>query len=200
MSDGTIAADGRTSAEYFERLYAHDPDPWRFASSEYERDKYAATLAALPPRRFARAFEVGCSIGVLTRHLAERCDVLLGADVAEGALAQARERCAGLFHVKLSRMVVPQDWPDGRFDLILFSEVLYYLGLPGLHEAAARTLDGLAPGGCVLLVNWLGPTDGACSGDEAAELFIADCVPRLVPTVQRRAELYRLDLLQPHEA
>ena len=200
MSDGTIAADGRTSAEYFERLYAHDPDPWRFASSEYERDKYAATLAALPPRRFARAFEVGCSIGVLTRHLAERCDVLLGADVAEGALAQARERCAGLFHVKLSRMVVPQDWPDGRFDLILFSEVLYYLGLPGLHEAAARTLDGLAPGGCVLLVNWLGPTDGACSGDEAAELFIADCVPRLVPTVQHRAELYRLDLLQPHEA
>ena len=139
MSDGTIAADGRTSAEYFERLYAHDPDPWRFASSEYERDKYTATLAALPPRRFARAFEIGCSIGVLTRHLAERCDALLGADVAEGALAQARERCAGLFHVKLSRMVVPQDWPDGRFDLIVFSEVLYYLGLP-----VGRDMDGYA--------------------------------------------------------
>ena len=196
MSDGTIAADGRTSAEYFERLYARDSDPWHFATSEYERDKYAATLAALPPRRFGRAFEVGCSIGVLTRQLAGRCDVLLGADVAEGALAQARERCAGMFHVKLSRMVVPQDWPEGRFDLILFSEVLYYLGLPGLHEAAARTLDGLAPGGCVLLVNWLGPTDGACSGDEAAESFVADCAPRLVPTLQHRAERYRLDLLE----
>lgn len=196
MSDGTIAADGRTSVEYFERLYAGDPDPWQFATSEYERDKYAATLAALPPRRFARAFEVGCSIGVLTRQLADRCDVLLGADVAEGALAQARERCAGLFHVKLSRMTVPQEWPEGNFDLILFSEVLYYLGFPGLHEAAARTLDGLAPGGCVLLVNWLGPTDGACSGDETADLFIADCAPRLVPTLQRRAERYRLDLLE----
>ena len=34
---------------YFEQLYASDPDPWRFATSDYERDKYAATLDALPP-------------------------------------------------------------------------------------------------------------------------------------------------------
>ena len=32
---------------YFEALYAEDSDPWKFASSPYERDKYAATLAAL---------------------------------------------------------------------------------------------------------------------------------------------------------
>ena len=33
---------------YFEALYAADPDPWRFATSAYEREKYTATLAALP--------------------------------------------------------------------------------------------------------------------------------------------------------
>ena len=38
---------GYADPGYFERLYARDPDPWRFATSEYERDKYAATLAAL---------------------------------------------------------------------------------------------------------------------------------------------------------
>lgn len=181
---------------YFEQLYTRDPDPWQFATSDYERDKYAATLAALPDRRFASGFEIGCSIGVLTRQLGERCDALLGADVSETALAQARIRCADQPHVSFARMVVPDDWPEAPLDLVVFSEVLYYLGVAGLHTAARLALGSLRPGGCVLLVNWHGPTDGACTGDEAAEWFIADCAPRLRPTVRRRAEKYRLDLLQ----
>lgn len=182
--------------DYFDRLYARDADPWRFATSAYERDKYAATLAALPDRRFARGFEVGCSIGVLTRQLAARCDALLAVDVAEAALAQARARCADLPQVGIERMVVPGEWPDGAFDLVVYSEVLYYLGTSALHLAAQRTLGSLRPGGCVLLANWRGATGGACTGDEAAELFIAACAPRLMPAVQRRVEHYRLDLLQ----
>ena len=182
--------------DYFERLYARDADPWRFATSDYERDKYAATLAALPDRRFARGFEVGCSIGVLTRQLAARCDALLAVDVAEAALDQARARCADLPGVRLERMVVPEDWPGGPLDLVVFSEVLYYLGAPSLSLAASRTVDSLAPGGCALLVNWRGSTEGACTGDEAAEGFIAACAPCLTPTVQRRTESYRLDLLE----
>ena len=70
-------------------------------------------------------------------------------------------------------MAVPEQWPEGSFDMILFSEVLYYLGLPGLDDAARRSLDSLAPGGTIALVNWHGATDGACTGDEAAERFIA---------------------------
>ena len=56
---------------YFDRKYAFDPDPWGFATSAYEADKYRATLAALPRARYRRALEVGCSIGVLTERLAE---------------------------------------------------------------------------------------------------------------------------------
>ncbi len=184
------------TSEYFEQLYARDPDPWKFATSDYERDKYAATMEALPPGRFGRAFEVGCSIGVLTRQLATRCDTILGVDVAENALQQARERCADLPGVSFAPMSVPAEWPDGAFDLILFSEVLYYLGIPGLHEAARRTVASLSPGGTIELVNWQGPTDGACSGNEAAELFIADCAPGLRVHATRREEKYRIDVLR----
>ena len=182
--------------DYFERLYADNPDPWQFATSDYEREKYAATVDALPPGRFRQAFEIGCSIGVLTRQLAPRCDALLAVDVAEGALRQAEERCEDQPWVEFAPMVVPGAWPEGEFDLILFSEVLYYLGIDGIHRAAERTLASLAPGGTVLLVNWHGVTDGACTGDEAASMFIADCRPRIVPIVQRRAEKYRLDVLR----
>ena len=115
------------AAEYFENLYASDPDPWRFASSEYELEKYAATMAALPSSDYRRALEIGCSIGVLTQRLAARCRTLIALDPAEGALSQARERCSDLPDVSFMRALVPADWPEGAFDLILLSEVVYYL-------------------------------------------------------------------------
>ena len=191
MEEANYATPG-----YFEQLYAKDPDPWRFATSDYERDKYAATLDALAATHFTRAFEVGCSIGVLTRQLAPRCDELLAVDVSASALRQAEERCGDQPWVEFAQMAVPNDWPEGQFDLILFSEVLYYLGIDGIHLAARRTLESLKPGGTVVLVNWHGPTDGACTGDDAANMFMSDCKPRLQPVFQSRADKYRLDVLR----
>ena len=181
--------------DYFEALYAADPDPWRFATSDYERDKYAATLAALPDRRFTNALEVGCSIGVLTAHLAARCDDLLALDVAEGALAQARARCP---NVRFERRAVPGDWPPGRFDLIMFSEVLYYLDAAAIQPTAAKAVAALQPGGCILLVHYLGGTDYPSTGDEAADGFTAHAALR--PTLHVREPLYRIDRLELPDA
>ena len=180
---------------YFERLYAADPDPWRFASSDYERTKYAATLAALPVRRFSRGFEVGCSIGVLTRQLATRCNTLLAVDVAPIALDQARVRCEDLPSVTFVPMAVPDAWPEGGFDLIVFSEVLYYLDAEARRETARRTVSSLLPGGVVVLVNWRGETGSVCTGDEAAAGFVADTAPRLCPAARQATASYRLDVL-----
>ena len=71
--------------DYFDNRYAEDPDPWQFATSEYEAAKYAATLEALPKPHYASALEIGCSIGVFTKALAARCDALIGVDTAEKA-------------------------------------------------------------------------------------------------------------------
>ena len=177
---------------YFEDLYSADPDPWRFATSDYERDKYSATLAALPPGRFATALEVGCSIGVLTQHIALRCDDLLSIDVADKALTLARERCPG---VRFERRAVPVDWPPGRFDLIVFSEVLYYLDAPALRATAALAMRAIKPGGSLLLVHYLGGTDYPLTGDEAADGFAA--AAGLSPAFQVREPLYRIDRLDP---
>ncbi len=186
--------DRSWSAETFERLYAADPDPWRFASSRYERGKYAATLAALGDRRFAAGFEVGCSIGVFTRRLARRCDTLLAVDVAEAALAAARRRCDGLPGVRVERLRIPGEWPDGTFDLIVLSEVLYYLGTADISRAARRVAASLRPDGLALLVNWTGPTDTPRTGNEAADLFrSAAPTLRSLPAVSGAG--YRLDLL-----
>ncbi|MDO9502667.1 SAM-dependent methyltransferase [Falsiroseomonas sp.] len=181
---------------YFEALYQADPDPWRFAESDYERDKYAATLAALPRRRYRRAFEAGCSSGVLTAALAPRCDALLAVDAAAAPLQAARDRCAALPQVTLRQAVLPADWPAARFDLMLFSEVLYYLDRDDLHRLAARTAASLAPGGDILLVHWTGKTDYPLTGDAAAEAFCAALSSQAEVTWQNRADRYRLDLLR----
>lgn len=190
----TRRAERSLGAGYFEAIYARDPDPWRFATSGYEREKYAATLAALPRPRYARAFEIGCSIGVLTAQLAARCDRLLAVDAAETPLAAARAGCAGLPGVEFRRMAVPGQWPEGRFDLILLSEVVYYLDAADGVRLARRVARSLAPGGEALLVHWTGETDYPLSGDAAAEGFITAAG---LPVIrQQRAERYRLDLLR----
>jgi len=176
-------------------MYRADPDPWRFGDSPYEAGKYAATLAAMGDGRFPRALEVGCSIGIFTGMLARRCERLVAIDVSDTALGQARRRLEQAPHVSLHRMQVPDEWPGGRFNLLLLSEVLYYLDRPDLARLADRAKACLEPGGLAVLVHWIGGTDYPLSGDEAAEQFIRLMRPVAEPAQQTRHEKYRLDVL-----
>ena len=62
---------------FFENLYLKSPDPFDFETSAYEAAKYQHTVATLPRAHYKQAGEIGCSIGVLTSRLAEKCDSLL---------------------------------------------------------------------------------------------------------------------------
>lgn len=181
---------------YFAEIYASDPDPWRFTSSAYEAEKYDATLRALPRTRYKNALEVGCSIGVFTRALAPRCGALTALDVAQAALDAAQTRCAEYPQVRFVRGAVPEVWPEGRFDLIAFGEMLYFLSPADLARLVARVEASLEPGGDCVLVHWLGETDYPLSGDAAAEGFITGTAPfcRVLPGL--RTEAYRLDVLR----
>ncbi|MCJ2071662.1 nodulation S family protein [Methylobacterium sp. J-030] len=185
---------------YFAGMYASDPDPWHFTSSAYERDKYAATLAALPRPRYRSAFEPACSIGVFTRALAERCDRLLATDIIPVAVESARSRCADQPHVEVRQGAVPADWPAGRFDLIVLSEFLYFLAPLDLAALVRRVGDAIEPGGDMVLVHWLGVTDYPQSGDQAAEGFIAQAAPFAGLLHQSRTAEYRLDVLRAGSA
>jgi SAM-dependent methyltransferase len=150
--------------EYFDGLYATNPDPWGFTTRWYEARKYALTLAALPRSRYRRAFEPGCSIGVLTAQLAERCDRLIASDPSEAALVAAKERVPA--NVELLLGSVPKTWPTGRFDLIVCSELGYYLSLEDLDEFSNRVQNSLEESGTFIAVHWRSkvpdyPQDGA---------------------------------------
>ncbi|GAA3978631.1 class I SAM-dependent DNA methyltransferase [Hymenobacter antarcticus] len=184
---------------YFDQVYQANRDPWDFETSPYERAKYAATVAALPRPRYAEAFEIGCSLGVLTAQLAPRCAHLLAVDVSEAALAQARDRCVDLPQVDLRLMRVPEEFPPRQFDLILLSEVGYYWNDADLARAAQQCVTGLKTGGQLLLVHWTPPVhDYPLTGDDVHNYFLAQATDSgpLQHLSGQRHETYRLDLLE----
>ena len=183
-------------APHFQRLYDESQDPWHFRTSPYERAKYQTTIARLGDRRFRLGFEIGCSIGVLTRLLAARCDALLAVDIVEEPLRIARMACADVPWVSFQQMQTPREWPDRVFDLIVLSEVLYFLSPQDIEAVADRASATLAPEGFVLLVNWRGQAGDPCTGDEAASIFIGETERWLAPSLHHQEESFRLDLLR----
>ena len=168
-------------ADYFDGVYADGDDPWGFRDRWYERRKRALTLAALPEARVGRTFEPGCAIGELTAGLAERCDSLLATDLNERALASARERLAGQGHVTFERRTVPGEWPPGEFDLVVLSEVGYYLAGADLALLAERAAGCLTPGGALIACHWRHPVaDYPTSGDAVHAALAATGLPRIV--------------------
>ncbi|MBU8577935.1 bifunctional PIG-L family deacetylase/class I SAM-dependent methyltransferase [Brevibacterium luteolum] len=159
----------------FDDLYRHADDPWSVGQRWYERRRAELIMAMLPKPRFDRAFEPGCSIGMLSEQLASRCEELICADVVPAAVHAARQRlrarsagasvevrCAGI-----------EDWPAGSFDLIVFSELAYYLSDESFAGFLTSAAASLRPGGVVLAAHWRHPVPGGYRSAESAHAALA---------------------------
>ncbi|HEX3824626.1 MAG TPA: SAM-dependent methyltransferase [Mycobacteriales bacterium] len=159
---------------YFDRVYDAARDPWSFETRWYERRKYALTIASLPKPRYLRCFEAGCSIGVLTSMLAPRCVSLLAADITASSVVATRQRLEGRPGVTVEQLTLPADWPDGSFDLIVLSEIGYYLAKEDLDELVTRATESLEAGGTLIAVHWRhGVADYPLRGEDVHEVIEA---------------------------
>lgn len=186
--------EGSIDPEWFEDLFAREGDPWEFETSAYEAAKYDDTLAHLPAGLIGRALEVGCANGVLTERLAGRVGELTALDVSATALAAARARCSDAANVRFVERRAPREMPDGPFDLLVLSEVVYYWDRDDVTRLAEWVREGgVAPGGHLLLVHWTGETDYPLSGDEAVETLLMALGYGVTVEAAERRERYRLD-------
>jgi SAM-dependent methyltransferase len=145
----------RVADDHFAERYAAVADPWDLEGRWYETRKHRLTVAALPRRRYRRAFEPGCSIGLLTALLAERCDEVLATDVSAAAVAATRARCrVAAPGVHAVTGGVPEDWPEGIFDLVVLSEIGYYLDADALGCTLDLVAGSLEPGGHLVAVHF----------------------------------------------
>lgn len=169
-------------------LYAASEDTWRHRSAPYEAAKYRATLVALGPGPFREALEIGCGNGTLAGLLAPRCRRLTAIDVTPEAVRLARRDLAHLPHVRVLQGAAPRDLPRLRPDLVVLSEVLYFL-TPGEIADLGRWLRRHAAGP-VLAVNWTGPTDEPLDGPAA----VAHLAEHLGPARTEQFPGFRTDL------
>ncbi len=138
---------------FFDGMYAAADDPWSMRTRWYERRKYALTTAVLPRDRYADGLEVGCSVGELTAALAPRCDRLTAWDASAAAVERASRRVADLPGVTVERRAVPgNELP--AVDLLVLSEVLYYLDRADLDLLLGQVRAAVRPGGTLLAVHW----------------------------------------------
>ncbi|MGV8858653.1 PIG-L family deacetylase [Rhodoglobus sp.] len=178
--------DGTLTREFFDEFYAGKTDPWGFESRWYEQRKRDLTLASLPRERFANALELGCSIGVLSAQLAQRCDALLATEIALAPLEIARQRLAEHPHVTFRHVESAEEWPDGTYDLIVMSEVGYYFDSDALDRVLSRVTKSLAPAGVLVVCHWRHEVaDYPLGGDEVhARLGALKSLERFVSHVE----------------
>lgn len=183
---------------YFELRYLV-PDPWRLATSDYERERTDTTLAFLGDRQYPRALEVGCGEGFFTERLLARCGHITAVDLSTLALRRARRRFAGTSRVEISRLDVLREDLDGAFDLIVCAELFYYMNRSQFESAAARIVQWLAPDGDLLLVHGTSDADVASldSRTGARQIHGHFCrIPTLVVLRDLIRPRYRLTLFR----
>jgi LmbE family N-acetylglucosaminyl deacetylase len=181
-------------ASYFDAMYRHEADPWRFEDRWYEQRKRDLTMAILPRRRFRSAFEPGCSIGLLTERLAERCTQLLATDVVDVAVEQASRRLSDQPHVRIAKLAVPAQWPEGPFDLVVLSELGYYCDADDLASLASAARASLADDGCLVACHWRHRVaDYPMTGDTVHRVLRS--IPGLATLATHSEEDFLLDVL-----
>lgn len=161
-----------TNQEFFDAKYRENSDPWAFASNDYEQNRYSEILRALDCRHYKRAFEPGCSIGILTARLASISEHIDAIDISPTAVRQARRYCAGLSNVSVTCGSLPMSVPAGTFDLIVLSEIGYYFDRQELSQIGYDVVRHLEPSGVLLAAHWLGESaDHLLDGDSVHEIL-----------------------------
>lgn len=175
-------------SEHFDALFRDSDDPWQFRTRWFEARKRALTLACLPAVRYANGYEPGCANGELSAELALRCDQLLVSDVSRRAVELARERLAAWSHVQVVQAQLPRDWPAASFDLIVISELGYFLDAQAVDALGDHTRDSLRPGGTVLACHWRRPIKGCALDGESVHRRLAQRLGFAVLTEVREAD------------
>jgi SAM-dependent methyltransferase len=120
-----------------------------------------------------RVLDLGCGIGRMLPALAQHCAHVVGLDISERMLAEAKQRCAllpNLFLLRGSGRDLAL-FRDRSFDLVLAVDSFPYLYLSGLSETLfGEAVRVLAGSGAIAILNYSYRGDLAVDKSDLAQL------------------------------
>ena len=121
------------------------PDPWRLESNAFEQRRYDVMMSMLQDDApFDSGLEIGCAAGAFTARLVECCGTLRVVDLLPEALARCRARLGDVQKVRYTVADTSETAGWGEtYDIIVVSEVLYYLGGRSAVRTAMRNIERL---------------------------------------------------------
>jgi glycosyltransferase involved in cell wall biosynthesis/peptidoglycan/xylan/chitin deacetylase (PgdA/CDA1 family) len=185
---------------FWEDLF-QEPDPWNYGSL-YEQEKYGRQLMLLPGRPIGKALELACAEGRFTEKLAPNVERLIATDISTTALQRARDRCCAQGNIEFRQLDLAVDPLPDELDLIVCSEVLYFLDDEAeLERVAQRLTAALKPGGHILTAHaFVLKEDLSRTGFDWENPWGAMTITRVFSAVSGLAlerslctELYRID-------
>lgn len=131
----------------FEGMYTGVQDPWGCDAEVVGLSNKLFLELICHRRQYRSILDIGCGLGGFTnllRYRNEGC-AIIGADVAPTAVLKAR---VAYPEIGFKVLNVLTDTIEGKYDLIVLSEVLWYLldDLPGVFN---KLSDALEQGGCL---------------------------------------------------
>ena len=146
---------------------------------------------------FASACDLGAGAGVLAAALAPRCDRLLALDAAPTAVAEAQRRLAPFPHADARVATLPDGLPTGPLDLVVASEILYYLDDGAFHMVLDWLPQALMLGGRAVAVHWTGSAaDLRRSADDVGTALATVPGLQVIEDGAGPTEGFRLDILE----
>lgn len=143
-----VPSEAISKEEYWERVFER-PDPWNYLSI-YEQVKYEQTLS-LVPDGIGKALELACAEGIFSAKLAQKVGMLTATDISRRAIERASERCRESRNAEFRVLDFAGDDIPGGQDLIVCSEVLYYMDDEAVLERVCRKIAAaLKPDGYLI--------------------------------------------------
>lgn len=148
-----VTGKGCTAADFRPVYEETAQDAWNYTRNAFEEDRFGMIVDTLSAIHAAKALEVGCAEGHLTRRLAGSVEDLLACDIMPEAIERARANCDDLDNIRFLAMDVRTHWPEEMFDLVVYSDVLYFFSKREVRRVIRDSAQHVRERGHLLFAN-----------------------------------------------
>lgn len=143
---------GWDTTDFSGRYESPEKDSWSYTSAPAHAERLQRILKALSPLSGKRVLELGCAEGFITQEIGKQSASVVACELSPLAAERTRNVCLGL-PVTVIAGDIRTCLPDGSFDLILASDVFYYLTASELSQVASTLANNASEDGRLIMAN-----------------------------------------------